>query len=48
MSEAVATNILLRAFLGMPRGDGLTVSDEEAEQAARLQAERARKALGER
>lgn len=49
LSEAVATNILLRALLGMPGGAGVTVvtvSDEEAEQAARFLAERARKALG--
>lgn len=46
LSEAVATNILLRALLGMPGGEGVTVvtvSDEEAEQAARFLAERARK-----
>jgi hypothetical protein len=47
LSEAVATNILLRALLGMPGGEGVTVvSDEEAEEAARFLAERARNALG--
>lgn len=46
LSEAVATNILLRALLGMPGDDGLPVSDEEAEQGARFLADRAHKALG--
>lgn len=47
VSEAAATNVLLRALLGMPDAQGLVVTDEDAEQAARFLAERARKTLSE-
>jgi hypothetical protein len=46
VSEAVATNILFRALLGMPGADGVPVGDEEAERVVRFLANRAHKALG--
>jgi hypothetical protein len=46
VSEAVATNILLRAVLAMPAGRGAPVGEEEVERAARFLAGRAYRALG--
>ena len=45
-SEAAATNVLLRAVLGMAGPEGVAISDDDAERAARFLAERAHRALG--
>lgn len=45
-SEAAATNVLLRAVLAMAGPEGVAISDDDAERAARFLAERAQRALG--
>ena len=44
-SEAAATNVLLRAVLGMAGPEGLVISDDDAQRAARFLADRAHRAL---
>lgn len=46
-SEAAATNVLLRAVLGMAGPEGVSVSDDDAQRAARFLAVRAHRASGE-
>ena len=46
-SEAAATNVLLRALLGMIGPEGVAIRDDDAGRAARFLAERAQRALGD-
>jgi hypothetical protein len=46
-SEAAATNVLLRAVLGMAGPEGVAISDDDAARAARFLAERAHRSLGD-
>lgn len=45
-SEAAATNVLLRTVLGMAGPEGVAISDDDAERAARFLADRAQRTLG--
>lgn len=46
-SEAAATNVLLRALLGMAGPEGVAIRDDDAERAARFLADRAQRTLGD-
>ena len=46
-SEAAATNVLLRALLGMAGPEGVAINDDDADRAARFLADRAQRALGD-